>query len=73
MKNDYSLNFDTKVIFGCAKRAQLHNELECFERKMLICGKHFAKSSRSGLPITRFSWRSRMKTVAFPSINGRMT
>ena len=45
MKNDYSLNFDTKVIFGCAKRAQLHNELECFERKMLVCGKHFAKSS----------------------------
>ena len=44
MKNDYSLNFKIKVIFGCKKRFELHDELALFERKMLICGKHFAQS-----------------------------
>lgn len=45
MKSEYSFSFDTKVIFGCNKRFLLHSELECFERKMLICGRHFAESS----------------------------
>ena len=45
MKNDYSFSFDAKVIFGCGKRSSLHGELAAFERKMLVCGKHFAGSS----------------------------
>ena len=44
MKNEYSFKFVPEVIFGCAKRNILHEKLSHFERKMLICGNHFARS-----------------------------
>ena len=44
MKNEYSFKFAPEVIFGCSKRNVLHEKLAGFERKMLICGRHFAQS-----------------------------
>lgn len=45
MKNEYELNLSVNAIFGCGKRNLLHEKLAQFERKMLICGNHFHKST----------------------------
>lgn len=39
------LTFPIKIHFGCSKRFLLHDELANFDRKLLICGNHFKKSS----------------------------
>ena len=45
MKKEYSFKYVPEVVFGCGTRNLLHEKLACFERKMLICGRHFAQSS----------------------------
>ena len=45
MKNEYSIDLNVKVIFGRGRRNLLHEKLVSFDRKLLICGKHFAASA----------------------------
>lgn len=44
MKKEYSLNLGINVVFGCGKRQLLHDELADFDKKLLICGRHFKES-----------------------------